>query len=153
VTGGNTGLGKEAARHFVRLSAAKVILGCRDVKKGEAAKADIENTTQIKDIVVVWQLDMASYDSVRDFRRKVADLERLDAVVLNAGVATPHFKLIEGFESTILVNVISTFLLALLILPVLRESAVKYDITPHLTIVASDAHEQVFYSLSLRRGG
>jgi retinol dehydrogenase-12 len=45
-----------------------------------------------------------------------------------------------GYESTITTNVISTFLLALLILPKLKESASKFNIQPRLTIVSSDLH-------------
>ena len=37
-------------------------------------------------------------------------------------------------------NVVSTFLLSLLILPKLRESATKYNITPYLTTVNSEVH-------------
>lgn len=64
-TGANIGLGKEAARHFVQLNAAKVIIACRSVEKGENAKQDIESTTGRKGVVDVWQLDLQSYDSVR----------------------------------------------------------------------------------------
>jgi NAD(P)-dependent dehydrogenase (short-subunit alcohol dehydrogenase family) len=39
VTGSNTGLGLEAARHFVRLDAPRVIIAIRSIKKGEDAKA------------------------------------------------------------------------------------------------------------------
>lgn len=46
----------------------------------------------------------------------------------------------EGNESTITTNVISTFLLALLILPTLKRSAKTYDMTPTLTIVSSEVH-------------
>lgn len=45
VTGANTGLGQEAARHFVRLGASTLIIACRTVSKGEAAKKDIEQST------------------------------------------------------------------------------------------------------------
>ena len=38
VTGSNTGLGFECAKHFVQLSAKRVILAVRTVDKGEAAK-------------------------------------------------------------------------------------------------------------------
>jgi len=34
-------------------------------------------------------------------------------------------------------------LMALLLLPKLRADAVKFNVVPRLTIVASDAHEQV----------
>ncbi len=45
MTGSNTGLGLEAAKHLVALGAAKVILGVRDVNAGEVAKTEIEKET------------------------------------------------------------------------------------------------------------
>jgi retinol dehydrogenase-12 len=143
VTGANTGLGLEAARHFVRLNAFKVILGCRSVEKGEVAQKDIEESTKRTGVVEVWQLDLSSYESVKQFCSRANKLERLDVVTENAGLATPHYQEVEGMESTITVNVISTFLIALLLLPKLRADAIRFNILPRLTIVASDAHEQV----------
>lgn len=140
VTGANTGLGKEAARHFVRLNAAKVILGCRSLDKGNAARQDIEETTKRSGVVEVWQLDLQDYGSVKRFAEQAKGLERLDVIVENAGIHTTTFRLAGGNESTITVNVVSTFLLALLILPTLQQSARKYGITPTLTIVSSELH-------------
>jgi NAD(P)-dependent dehydrogenase (short-subunit alcohol dehydrogenase family) len=134
-------LGLEVARHFVRLKAAKVILACRSTEKGEVAKADIERTTDRSNVVEVWQVDLTSFDSVKTFCARAQTLNRLDVVIENAGIGTGKFELFEGYESTITVNVISTFLMALLLLPKLRESATKLGITPHLTIVSSDAHQ------------
>ncbi len=37
VTGANTGLGFEAAKHFARMNAGRLILACRSREKGEAA--------------------------------------------------------------------------------------------------------------------
>ncbi|KAH8742498.1 hypothetical protein F5883DRAFT_656639 [Diaporthe sp. PMI_573] len=110
VTGANVGLGLEAARYFVRLDAAKVVLACRDTEKGERAKADIERSTARSDIVEVWPLDLCSFESVKQFCRRVGQLPRLDVVVENAAVAYggPVGKLAEGFESTITVNVLGT---------------------------------------------
>jgi retinol dehydrogenase-12 len=136
------GLGLEAARHFVQLGAAKVILGCRSIKKGQAAKDLIAQTTKGDAQVEVWPVDLSSYESVREFCARAQKLDRLDAVVENAGIAVPSYKEFEDMESTTTVNVISTFLMALLLLPKLRADAVKYNILPRLTIVASDAHEQ-----------
>jgi len=142
VTGANVGLGLEAARHFVRLNAARVILGCRDTEKGEAARTDIETTTGRKNVAEVWQVDLTSFESVKEFCHRAQELDRLDVVIENAGLAISWYEEYEGHESTITVNVISTFLMALLLIPRLRESAIRLNITPHLTIVASDAHEQ-----------
>src|SRR5690349_351610 len=82
ITGANTGLGKEAARHITRLEASKVIIACRNVKAGEEAKRDILSTTQANaSVIEVWQLDLASYDSVKAFADRASKLTRLDALV------------------------------------------------------------------------
>lgn len=141
VTGSNVGLGKEAARHFTRLGATTVILAVRSIEKGEAAKNDIEASTRKQGVVQVWQLDMSSYKSVLDFSAKASkELNRIDVALLNAGVARAQWELAEGEESTITVNVNSTFLLALSLLPKLKETATKFNTRPNLTITASEVH-------------
>ncbi|TVY32377.1 Short chain dehydrogenase [Lachnellula subtilissima] len=148
ITGANIGLGLEAARHFARLDAKKIIIGCRSLSKGLAAKASILASTKRAEeecVIEVWEVDLASFESVTAFCKRAGELERLDVVVENAGIAVPTFKLVEGYESTITVNVISTFLMALLLVPKLRESGTKYGVVPRLTIVASDAHEQAAF--------
>jgi NAD(P)-dependent dehydrogenase (short-subunit alcohol dehydrogenase family) len=142
VTGSNVGLGKETARHFARLGASKVILAVRNLDKGNIAKEDIEKTENLagKDVVQVWQLDMASYDSVKEFAKRVETLPRLDKFIANAGIATGKYAKAEENESTITVNVVSTFLLALLVAPKLKETATKFNVRPTLTIVSSEVH-------------
>ena len=84
---------------------------------------------------------MASYDSVKAFAARVEkELPRLDIALLNAGIATGNFVIAEQFESTITVNVVSTFLLSLLLLPKLKATAQKYNVRPNLTIVSSAVH-------------
>lgn len=139
VTGANTGLGLECAKHLVRLSAKKVVLGVRSLSKGEAAKAKIEEDTGIKGVAEVWPLDLSSADSTKDFARKVLQLDRLDAIIENAGLALPNYTTSDGFETTLTVNVINTFLLATLVFPKLQESAKKSSSPSHLVIVGSDA--------------
>ncbi len=150
MTGSNVGLGLEAARHIVRLGGSKVIIACRSQEKGDAAKRDIEESTKRTGVVEVWLVDLGSYENVKHFCSRAANLDRLDAVVENAGIATPTYTELEGMESTVTVNVTSTFLMALLLLPKLRADAIKYNTTPRLTIVASEAHEQVNFSCSWR---
>ena len=140
VTGANVGLGLEAARHFARLRAAKVILAVRSVEKGEEAKVSIESSTASNTIVEVWPLDLTSYDSVKAFVQRAEQLDRVDVLLENAGVATKTFRKAEEDELTITTNVVSTFLLALLMLPKLRATAKEYDVLPHLVIVSSEVH-------------
>ncbi len=139
-TGANVGLGKEAVKHFVRLKAEKVIGAVRSIARGEAAKAEIEAETKRTGVVDVWELDYSSYASVKAFAANVAKLARVDAVVLNAGIATEKFEIFEDNESTITVNVVSTTLLTLLLLPTLRSFAAKWDIVPVISIVSSGVH-------------
>jgi NAD(P)-dependent dehydrogenase (short-subunit alcohol dehydrogenase family) len=133
-------MGKEAVRHFVRLNASKVIIAVRSISKGEEAKKDIETTTKRNGVLEVWELDLCRYSSVKAFAAKLATLPRLDAVVANASIATHNFELCEDTESTITVNVISTFLLILLVLPIMRISASQWNIKPVITVVSSDIH-------------
>lgn len=99
ITGANTGLGFEAAKHVVRLGAEKVILGVRNLSKGNEAKAEIESTTGKAGVVEVWLVDLASYDSVKAFVRKAEnDLQRNDVVLENAGVLTEKFTMAEDNE-------------------------------------------------------
>lgn len=146
VTGSNVGIGFEAARHFTRLNAAKVILACRSTERGEAAKAKItRSVARAHNVIEVWPLDLASGDSVREFCKRADELDRVDVVVENASVAmaSPQGTLAEGYEQTITVNVIATFLMALLLLPTLRKSASKVNSQARLVIVSSDAHFMV----------
>ena len=139
VTGANTGLGFECSKHLVRLSAKRVILGVRTLSKGEEAKARIENETGRKGVLEVWHLDLTSYDSVKDFAMKVRALDRIDAIIENAGVALDKHATTEGLETTLTVNDVSTILLAALVLPKLQESAEKFNNSPHLAVVGSSS--------------
>jgi retinol dehydrogenase-12 len=141
VTGSNTGLGLEAARHLSRLNATLVILAVRTVAKGEAAKSNIlASTEQSPSSIEVWSLDMTSIESIKSFAERASRLDRLDAVLENAGMMTQRFNIVEGYESTIMTNVIGTFCLALLMIPILRASGAKWRVQPKLSIVASDAY-------------
>ncbi|QDS76180.1 hypothetical protein FKW77_008014 [Venturia effusa] len=127
VTGRISGLGFEAARHAVRLDAAKVILACRTISKGVEARRLIVESTNKTGVIEVWNLDFPSYASVREFDfNKASTLPRLDVLLENAGISTRRFELSEDNESTMSTNILSTFFLAFLLLPRLKETARKY---------------------------
>jgi len=146
VTGANTGLGFECAMHFLRMKPAKLILAVRSIEKGQAAALRmIDETKETRpDIVEVWQLDMASFVSVQAFAQRVETLPRLDIAVLNSGVNTREWRTTgDGYEISLQVNVISTGLLATLLLPSMQRTTslpAASVLKPHLVIVSSDAH-------------
>ena len=125
VTGANCGLGFEAALKFTSLGASTVILACRSAVRGEAAAKQIDQQTGKPGVVRVWEVDMNTYDSIRALATRVKDeIPRLDIALLNAGVVQPHYRRSqEGWEETMQVNVLSTVLLGILLLPILQESA------------------------------
>jgi NAD(P)-dependent dehydrogenase (short-subunit alcohol dehydrogenase family) len=146
VTGANTGLGLEAAIKFTALHASQVILGVRDFTKGNHAKSFIEDLTDKKDKVEVWKLDMDSYDSIQEFAKRASSLDHLDVVVLNAGVYMVNYQESKyGWEKTLQVNVLSTALLGLLLLPKLKSSK-NGTFLPVLEFVSSSNHQKVSFS-------
>lgn len=126
----------------------------RRVAAGEAAKEDIAASVRSRtdpEAIEVWTLDLASTASTLSFVQRVeAEVPRLDAVVLNAGINVAEFKLLEGFEQTAQVNVLSTFLLTLALLPRLRETSRAYyadsnQSKPNLVVVSSEAHRMTTF--------
>lgn len=138
VTGANTGLGYEATKHLVALGAAKVIMAVRNISAGEKSKAEIEAATGKTKVAEVWALDLSSYDSVKAFAKKAtSELDRIDAMIENAAVAGRQLDKAEGHRTTITVNVLSTLLLAVLLLPKMSEDAKRFGILPRLSFVSS----------------
>ncbi|EHA23352.1 hypothetical protein ASPNIDRAFT_37359 [Aspergillus niger ATCC 1015] len=138
ITGGNTGLGFECASQLLSLQLSHLILAVRSLEKGEAAAAKLRavNPTSTID---VWPLDMSSYDSIQSFAKRVENnLSRLDIAILNAGVRQAQFTTnpSTGHEETIQVNYLSTMLLAILLLPSLRDKSPK-GVPGRLTIVSA----------------
>ena len=142
VTGANSGLGLEAARHFYRLNSARLILPVRTTAKGQDAKEYIlQNIPQRSepDAIETWLLDLSSTESTLAFDVRVrTDLPRLDVLINNAGINSPEWKVYEGYEQAVQVNVLNTFLLALSLLPKLEATVAEKE--PHLVIVTSEAH-------------
>ena len=143
ITGANTGLGLETARHIVSLGASKVILGVRTLSKGLSAKSDIENTTGRMDVVEVWEVDLSSFASVKAFAARANALNRVDSAIMNAGLASGQWNMSsDGWEQQLQVNVLSTSLLSLLLLPLLVQTRKKFPTSrPHLVLLGSDVHE------------
>ncbi|KAK2467571.1 hypothetical protein APHAL10511_000426 [Amanita phalloides] len=151
VTGSNTGLGFEAAKHFARMNPAKLILACRSQQRGETALAKLKTETGY-DGAEVWLVDQADFSSVKAFADKfLKEEDRLDCLMLNAAIAVVEYNSTgDGWESSLQVNHLSTALLALLLLPRMIETARRHSVTPRLAIISSDMHYWTTFDQQVR---
>src|SRR5271166_302054 len=116
VTGGNSGIGYEAALEFAR-KRAEVILACRDLGKARTAAAQISASSPGARVGVM-ELDLANLASVRGFS-DAFHLEHpaLHVLCNNAGVmAIPYRQTVDGFEMQFGTNHLGHFALTGLLL-------------------------------------
>lgn len=120
VTGGNSGIGYEAALALAGKN-AQVILTARSTDRGNAAARSIREKYPQANVVVM-QLDLADLKSVRNFVQAfLAKYKRLDILINNAGVmALPKRKTADGFEMQFGTNHLGHFALTGLLLPILK---------------------------------
>lgn len=136
ITGASAGIGKEAARDLARRG-ARVILACRNLVKAARVADEIQISTG-NCAVLVRQLDTSSLASVRSFAAKIlAEESRLDVLVLNAGMAAFKERTVtsDGLELTMVTNHFGHFLLANLLLGLLKSSSPS-----RIVITASRSH-------------
>lgn len=136
VTGANRGIGFEIAKG-IALAGYSVVLACRDMEKGEAAREKLVTQTGNDDIYV-FQLDLASFGSIRSFSDIITrKFGGIDILINNAGVFTMEpEKTSDGFERTMGVNFFGPFLLTNLLLPLFEGSD-----DPRIINVSSDAYK------------
>ena len=129
VTGGNSGLGYETVK-VLASHGAHVTLACRDTSKGEAARAAIGGSIDVR------ALDLASLQSIRDFAASLSNAT-IDVLINNAGVmAPPRTTTRDGFELQFGTNHLGHFALTGLLWPALMRAS-----HPRVVTVASNAHK------------
>ncbi|MCX4772720.1 MULTISPECIES: oxidoreductase [unclassified Streptomyces] len=115
VTGANSGIGLITARELARRG-ARVLLACRDERRGKEAAARIRAAVPDADVEFA-ALDLADLSSVREFAAAYT-ADRLDLLINNAGVmALPYGRTADGFETQFGVNHLGHFALTGLLLP------------------------------------
>jgi NAD(P)-dependent dehydrogenase (short-subunit alcohol dehydrogenase family) len=137
VTGGNSGIGFEAAKEFAR-KGAHVVLACRNREKARSAMEDIVAEIPGASIEIM-DLDLASLDSVRQFAADFkANHDRLDILVNNAGIMmVPYSETEDGFESQFGINHLGHFALTgLLLEPLLAAPGAR------VVTISSNAHQR-----------
>jgi NAD(P)-dependent dehydrogenase (short-subunit alcohol dehydrogenase family) len=123
VTGPTSGIGRQIAIELCRMG-AKVVLACRDLARGEAARAEIEERGGSGKLAVM-KVDTASASSIREFAASFKQShERLDVLVNNAGIhLRARQQSPEGIELVYATNVLGYHRLTHELLDVLRASA------------------------------
>ncbi|XP_063609915.1 retinol dehydrogenase 11-like [Penaeus indicus] len=145
VTGGSAGIGKEAAKDFLRRR-AKVILACRNLEKARKVAEELVVETGNPE-VSVRLLDTADLASVRAFAEEFLRTEdSLHVLVNNAGIAGSRTRqeTKDGLELTMATNHFGHFLLTNLLLKRLQESA------PSRVVTVSSAAHMIVRSLNPR---
>ncbi|MEM7040574.1 MAG: oxidoreductase, partial [Bacteroidota bacterium] len=122
VTGGNSGLGFEAAKLFAAKE-AEVIIASRSLERGEQAKATILETSPKANLKVM-QLDLSDLGSVRKFADAfLQNYDQLHVLHNNAGIMMcPYEKTKDGFESQMGVNHLGHFALTAHLLELLKKT-------------------------------
>lgn len=141
VLGANVGLGYEAAKHFATMG-ARVIMACRSKERGSAAVDRLQEETGVRN-AELRIVDLADFASVKSFAAVIeAECDRVDFLILNAGVlsSSDPVKTVDGWESTLQVNVLASSMLALLLLPTMLETARRYHVMPRVVVVSSSVH-------------
>jgi NAD(P)-dependent dehydrogenase (short-subunit alcohol dehydrogenase family) len=124
ITGGTSGIGKEAARELIR-AGAHVTITARDAQKGETTALELGNKN-----ISVGALDLTSLVSINEFAKSIT--QDFDVLILNAGVmATPLAYTNDGFELQLGTNHLGHFALAGLL---------HSKVTDRIVSVASQAH-------------
>jgi NAD(P)-dependent dehydrogenase (short-subunit alcohol dehydrogenase family) len=116
ITGGNSGIGFEAAR-VLAARGATVVLACRDQAKADQAASQLAAEVAGARVETV-RLDLASLASVREAAEELRErYPRLDLLINNAGVMMPPYGRTEdGFELQIGTNHLGHFALTGLVL-------------------------------------
>ena len=123
ITGGNSGLGFEAAKMFAEKN-AEVVLTSRSIEKGETARRSILLKSPVANINVM-QLDLADLKSVHQFADSFkSEYSKLDVLLNNAGIMwCPYAITKDGFESQMGTNHFGHFALTGLLLELIRNTS------------------------------
>ncbi|CEJ87166.1 hypothetical protein VHEMI04325 [[Torrubiella] hemipterigena] len=121
IVGANCGIVLEVARQF---------LGLGITKTHRCHKATIE----------CWPVELASYESTFAFAKRAEELDRMDHIVLNAGMCATKFETnpTTGHEVTVQINYLSTALLASLLLPIAKAKRAVQNGPSRITFTLSD---------------
>lgn len=124
ITGGDSGIGKQAISYLALLSPSEIWLAVRSLDDANVAVDEIRQQAPNAKVQTL-QLDLASFSSIENAAAiLVAKIERIDILMLNAGVmGSPPMLTEDGYEYQFGINYLGHALLTKLLLPVLLRTA------------------------------
>jgi protochlorophyllide reductase len=122
ITGANSGLGFETARHLAG-HGAQVLMACRNAEKAEAAASALR-AEDVSGSVEICALDLASIASIDALVASIVSSGRkIDVLINNAGLmAVDEQRTVDGFEMQFGVNHLGHFVLTAGLMPLLLET-------------------------------
>jgi NAD(P)-dependent dehydrogenase (short-subunit alcohol dehydrogenase family) len=125
ITGGNSGIGKQTAIQLAQLG-FNVIIGVRDLKRGENALAEIKEISDKNDIRLL-QIDMSSKNSILKASQELKNkIEKLDVLIHNAAdfdiAREQPEKSVDGIETIWATNHIGPILLTNSVMDLIKNS-------------------------------
>lgn len=124
ITGANSGIGKAAAHMFAK-EGHTVIMACRNIEKSQRVQQEIMESSN-NNRVDLMQLDMGSFESIRQFCRKLKEkFNRLDVLIHNAAYYNHGSKYMlspDNIELTFATNTFGPYLMTELLLEELKKS-------------------------------
>lgn len=123
VTGANSGIGFEACKYFASAGATLAMV-CRSEEKGQVALERIKSLSN-NDSISLFIADFSSLESVSGVGKELlAAYPTIDVLCNNAGGSnSQRIVTSEGFETTLVVNHLSGFLLTKLLMPAILDAA------------------------------
>ncbi len=134
ITGGNSGIGLEAAKMLAKKN-ADIVIACRNPKKAEDAMKEISPLGSGK--VETVTLDLSKLSSVREAAEEIKQrYNQIDGLINNAGIMqTPETRTEDGFELQLATNHLGHFLLTGLLLDLVEKAEGR------IVVVSSIAHK------------
>lgn len=125
ITGGNSGIGKQAAIQLAQ-TGFQVIIGVRNLNRGEIALAEIKEKSGQNDIELL-QIDMSSKKSILDASLEMKNrIDKLDVLIHNAAdfdIARKQAKKsVDGIETIWATNQVGPVLLTDSVMDLLKKS-------------------------------
>lgn len=120
ITGAGGGMGSSLTRDVAN-AGYKVIMACHSAEKARPRYEQLKQET--KGELVLEQLDLGSFESIKNFANKISEqYQHIDLLLNNAGTLCHHAdETTEHFERTVGVNYLGHYLLSHLLFPLMGQ--------------------------------